>query len=257
MTFDDAMQSSLTQIVVEVFNPESPFGGVLVEGAVDKPLQVELNSGSPVSSVFGRVGSIVAQCSDYAGCYCPNDRGVPPGGTVAQVLTKFSDADFAADWEDATGGGGGSGSLNATPYRFSSSVASADPGSGKLRFDSATPASIANIYIDNLNDSGVDISSYLALLKKGDVVAIQDKDNSGNAFRFDVLSNPVNNTGWWTIPVSLDRSQGTLPANNSQIIFMAQMQFPSSNYVLKQPGFPTPATLNQVIACLQAAGLCA
>ena len=27
--------------------------------------------------------------------------------------------------------------------------------------------------------------------------------------------------------------------------------------VLKQPGYPTPATLNQVIACLQAAGLCA
>lgn len=32
--------------------------------------------------------------------------GVPTGGTVGQVLTKQSSADFDADWEDATGGGG-------------------------------------------------------------------------------------------------------------------------------------------------------
>jgi len=37
----------------------------------------------------------------------PAGPGVPTGGTDGQVLTKQSGADFDADWEDPTGGGGG------------------------------------------------------------------------------------------------------------------------------------------------------
>lgn len=37
----------------------------------------------------------------------PVDHGIPAGGTTGQVLTKDSDADYDASWQDAQGGGGG------------------------------------------------------------------------------------------------------------------------------------------------------
>lgn len=37
----------------------------------------------------------------------PEGEGLPPGGKTGQVLTKDSDADFAASWQDPQGGGGG------------------------------------------------------------------------------------------------------------------------------------------------------
>lgn len=35
----------------------------------------------------------------------PEGRGLPPGGTAGQVLTKQSSTDYDADWQDPTGGG--------------------------------------------------------------------------------------------------------------------------------------------------------
>lgn len=37
----------------------------------------------------------------------PAGEGIPPGGTTGQVLTKKSDEDYDAEWQDPQGGGGG------------------------------------------------------------------------------------------------------------------------------------------------------
>lgn len=66
------------QVTVEVFNPETPFGGVQIEKVAERPVLVELNDGSPVQSVFGRIGNVVAQCADYASCYAPVGSGFNP-----------------------------------------------------------------------------------------------------------------------------------------------------------------------------------
>ena len=39
----------------------------------------------------------------------PAGEGIPPGGTTGQVLTKKSDEDYDAEWQDPQGGGGGTG----------------------------------------------------------------------------------------------------------------------------------------------------
>lgn len=84
---------------VEIVNPDYPFEGVLVEMPPETPLQVELNSGSPVTSVFGRIGSIMPMCEDYAFCYAPIQAGVPKGGSTGLVLAKASDADYDLRWQ--------------------------------------------------------------------------------------------------------------------------------------------------------------
>lgn len=42
----------------------------------------------------------------------PEGRGLPPGGTAGQVLTKQSSTDYDADWQDPTGGGGTGGTVS-------------------------------------------------------------------------------------------------------------------------------------------------
>jgi hypothetical protein len=61
---------------VEIFFPEQPFGGVLIE-TPESLKQIAINSGSPVQSVFGRIGNVGAQCSDYAACYQPAGGDLP------------------------------------------------------------------------------------------------------------------------------------------------------------------------------------
>lgn len=89
---------------VEIFFPEQPFGGVQIFGIRDEPTQIEINRGSPVRSVFGRNGNVVAQCSDYALCYAPLAAGVPSGGLSGQTLTKLSDTSFDLGWSSAGAG---------------------------------------------------------------------------------------------------------------------------------------------------------
>jgi hypothetical protein len=89
----------LSSIKVEVLNPETPFGGVQVFGAADQvPVQIEINTGSPVLSVFGRIGNILPLCGDYDQCYASRSAGVPAGGAVNQVLAKQSANDYDLRW---------------------------------------------------------------------------------------------------------------------------------------------------------------
>lgn len=101
MTLDDAI-SEPSGITVEVVNPETPFGGVQVFGVTERPIQIEFSTGSPVLSVFGRIGDVVPLCSDYDQCYAPIEAGVPPGGSEGQVLKKVGDATFDTFWADAS-----------------------------------------------------------------------------------------------------------------------------------------------------------
>jgi hypothetical protein len=76
---------------LSVFNQSQPFGGVLLP---DAPMQIVFDSGSPVSTVFGRIGHIVPLAADYAAFYAPLTGAVPPGGTPGQVLTTLEEGTF-------------------------------------------------------------------------------------------------------------------------------------------------------------------
>lgn len=88
---------------VEVFFPEQPFGGVLVEMPPELQL-LAINSGSPVKSVFGRTGHVTAQCADYDQCYASVAAGLPAGGAPGEVLTKLGEQNFNVGWSSAGAG---------------------------------------------------------------------------------------------------------------------------------------------------------
>jgi hypothetical protein len=73
-------------------------------------------------------------------------------------------------------------------YRFDTSTADSSPGAGKLRFNNATQTSATFLYIDHINDSGVDIDVLLGLLKTDDSIIVQDKANSNVYITFKVTA---------------------------------------------------------------------
>jgi hypothetical protein len=69
-----------------------------------------------------------------------------------------------ASWGAYTGFGGGGAGGDAFKFTFSTTTTDSDPGAGTLRFNSATPASITAIYVDDTDGAGTDITGWLASL---------------------------------------------------------------------------------------------
>lgn len=105
---------------VSIPNANANDAGVVQEFQVDDELIVRWKSGTYIATLLSGKGVVdqataavaaaeAAQAAAEAAQAAAEaaDAGVPAGGTTGQVLTKFSDDDGDADWEDATGGGGG------------------------------------------------------------------------------------------------------------------------------------------------------
>jgi hypothetical protein len=106
----------------------------------------------------------------------------------------------------------GGGFLQET-YRFDSSIVAADPGSGDVRWDSATPASVTEVYISEFDSAGLNQAATIEALKAGDSLTISEEGNGANYIRGTVDSVPTDNGVWYTIGVTVVES-GTLIGNN-------------------------------------------
>lgn len=82
-------------------------GGVVSKTAtyqrtISKTLATEIVSGNaPTADTIDVIDADISDGIVIVG------NGLPAGGTVGQVLTKSGTADYAAEWQDPTGGGGG------------------------------------------------------------------------------------------------------------------------------------------------------
>ncbi len=98
-------------------------------------------------------------------------------------------------------------------WRFSTTTAAADPGTRTMRYDNATPANVLNLYLNDTTNEGFDASTILGLLVAGNRIYVQQSDDAANATLFQLTGPAVDNTGWWTVPVSVVTTLA-LPVNN-------------------------------------------
>ena len=106
-------------------------------------------------------------------------------------------------------------------YQYDSTVTAADPGAGLVRFDSVTIGSIANMYIDDVANTADDQDWWLSNLAAGDVLTIRDAADPADYIVASVTSAPTDNTGWWTVPLTLIHT-GTIFTNNSPLRISVQ-----------------------------------
>ena len=165
-------------------------------------------------------------------------------GTVGQVLT--TDGAGAISFTNP-----GAGGLLSGQYRFSTSIVAADPGSGLFRYNSATPASVTEIFIDDLTSNGIDISNILSLITTDDRLYIQSEADSAAFIVFNVTAPVTDNTGWFTITGTVEAS-GTLHGSNVRTLFVLQIGGAQSNVLalldLTDVNSSTPTNRNVLVA---------
>jgi len=128
-----------------------------------------------------------------------------------------SDGSGGIAWSAQSGGGGGGIALN---WAFSTTTADADPGANTFRMNNATPASVTELYVDDITNSGVDASTVLESLNAGDKLYIQQLDTAANFILLTVVS-VTDATGYYRIVVTVDDS-GTLFGNTEDCGFILQ-----------------------------------
>lgn len=115
--------------------------------------------------------------------------------------------------------GGSTGTTGAFYYRADTKVtAQNDPGTGKIRWNTADQKAATALYFDWLTDDGFDPVLYFKMMEAPQKFAIQDRDMHVN-YQLWTLSAPViEYPDWFEVPVVLDSfgGNGTM-GNNAQI----------------------------------------
>ncbi len=118
------------------------------------------------------------------------------------------------------------GGMAQPAFQFDNTTTSGDPGAGNFRFNNSTLASVTNIYVSADDLDGFDCDTVFGFLANGDAIYIDVADAIKNrSVLFSVNGTPTDNTGWWTIPVTVQQSD-TIPGNDQaaswNIQFVAQ-----------------------------------
>ena len=87
------------------------------------------------------------------------------------------------------------------------------PANNSFRYDDSTPANVANIFIDDQPNAGVDFGAVIQDFESGGHIYVQDEDGTGLQL-FDISSGVSDGIGWWTIPVT-HVAGGTLPTSGN------------------------------------------
>lgn len=165
--------------------PTGPQGAVGPEG----PTAVSADAGNKV--VLGSDSLIYFAPTTFAG---PNTPGYvnPPAVTNATFLRDTGQFTSVPS--------GPSGGLNLN-YTFSTTTAAANPGSGIVRVNNAVPASITAVFVSSISVLGNNLDSVYSEFYPGDLLQIWERDNQQDSLIFTINGAPINNGGWWTIPV--------------------------------------------------------
>jgi hypothetical protein len=97
------------------------------------------------------------------------------------------------------------------------------PGTGYIEYNNSTQISATTITVHDETQDGINIDIFLALIRTGTPLVIQDKDDHLNYQIWEVSGTPTDNSTYWSIPVTLTSSGGTGTTNfaNNHNVFIA------------------------------------
>ena len=173
---------------------------------------LNISPSDTASYAFYAISSSVAQTASYISSSAIFDSSVYGLTSSYSITSSYIDPTFFNN-------------LTLTmDYTFKSTTSATDPGKGNFQYNSSATASITNIYIDVITNGGVDITKIIQALNSGSyLVFVQQKSDSTKSALFNVNGTVVNNTGWFTIPVSsISFGTGGIPSNKQSCVFLFQ-----------------------------------
>jgi len=100
---------------------------------------------------------------------------------------------------------GGGATIDNT-WNFDDVITAANPGANNFRLDNGTLASVTNIYINDTTLGGADAGTLFSFMQAEDRIYVQQESDVVKSAVFRLSGVPVDNSGWWTIPVTVDGS---------------------------------------------------
>ena len=94
----------------------------------------------------------------------------------------------------------------------------ADPTSGKVRTNTPVGTPSTQIAISDVTARGVDASTTLSGLGKGDFIYFQKLGDAAHWGSFEISGDPVDNTTWWLLPVKPLAHNGTISKNQEVLV---------------------------------------
>jgi hypothetical protein len=113
-----------------------------------------------------------------------------------------------------------------------------EPGSTWFRVNNSDPSLITEIYFDSTALNSADATTILDFLKAGNRVFIQQKNDGTRATLFEVTAPTTDNTGWFTVPVSVIDTTGTLFSGNDTCAVFFVLSVSAAGYTVAT--LPTP-----------------
>lgn len=104
------------------------------------------------------------------------------------------------------------------PFQWDTGITAANPGAGRIRCNNATPASMTAIYISNTDGWAVSLETIFAGLAVGNVLSFSKVGAQATRLVIEISSVPTAGSGFYTIPVTVVASGGTL-SSNDQLAF--------------------------------------
>lgn len=144
------------------------------------------------------------------------------------------------DWNSTTLAPSSATGTTATyQLNFSTTTSAADPGDYSFRADNATPASITNLYLDDLVVAGIDLGVLYSKIRAGTIIRFVQGDDNSKGCLVETTGVATDNTGWWTVPIT--HSDGNIlpddgAACNIDIEIPAVDVFDSSVFAIEDAG---------------------
>jgi hypothetical protein len=151
-----------------------------------------------------------------------NERSLSPAATATEgTFWVLDTSPNVPMWQNDIDQNYNIAILSEYRYEFDTSVAAGNPGNGLFRLNSATAANVTAIYIENVVNSTFGLQDQIySQLHAGDVITIYQTGVPGNFQRFRLNGDPIDNTGWHTIPVTtLSGADGTTWAAAADVRF--------------------------------------
>jgi hypothetical protein len=126
--------------------------------------------------------------------------------------------------QGVTGAAGSNGFDGGLKFLFSTNITDLDPGNGTIRFNSATIAAVAWLYIDMLDADGNDVTAWLlslddssSLSNRGSLYIRQQATSTVSVFQ--ITGAVVNGTGYYKVPVTFTSGTRPVDASTLSILF--------------------------------------
>jgi hypothetical protein len=144
-------------------------------------------------------------------------------GTSGTSGTSGSSGSSGTSGSNGTNGSSGTSGSNGASnslfnYRAKTNIISGDPTTEYIIWNNATQSSATSISISDTDQNGNNIDIFLSNLVSGTTITIQDQSDHTN-YQTWLIGTPVDNSTYWTLPVTLVTSTYSFP-NNHQVLFI-------------------------------------